>query len=190
MVRVGAGLAAALVVLVLAGLLASRVVDLRYVNIPVLHPYPPSGYIQNPFNPTDRADLIPAAAAAKVKADLLADGKIEVDAAATGDSSMLATVETGRSLAAVMGILDANAKRGVVEKSSTALASVIVGRLADPSDGSITWCVEERGTTTLTYVRRDTGAIAEQTSFRIVGKFWLVKQGARYLIADRMVTSQ
>src|SRR5579864_1812495 len=72
-----AAVAAALIVLfaVLTGLVFSgRLGDLRYANIPVLHPYPPAGYYLNPFNPGDRGDLINAGQANRVKADLLADG--------------------------------------------------------------------------------------------------------------------
>ena len=36
----------------------TRLGDLRYTNIPLVHPYPPAGFYQNPFNPGDRGDLV------------------------------------------------------------------------------------------------------------------------------------
>ena len=190
MARVAVGVAIALVAVLLLGVAISRMVDLRYLNVPVLHPYPPAGYEQNPFNPTNRADLISTAEAAKVKADLLADGKIEVDAAATGDGSHLGQGELGRSLDAIKAIIQSNLDRGLLEKSSTRLDSVVAGHLADPNDATIVWCVEEHGTTTLTYLRRDDGAVTELRSFPFEGRFWVVNRGGRYLIADRVVTER
>ena len=35
-----------------------RLAELRYLNVPLLHPYPPAGYVQNPFNPSDKGDLL------------------------------------------------------------------------------------------------------------------------------------
>src|SRR5713101_10146913 len=87
------GLAAAIVVLILGGIAVlgatGRLGDLRYANIPVIHPWPPSGYYQNPFNPADRGDLVDTAQASKVKADLQADGEIELQATRSGDGSHL-----------------------------------------------------------------------------------------------------
>jgi hypothetical protein len=165
----------------------SRLVDLRYVNVPMLHPYPPSGYEQNPFNPSDRGDLIPSAQAARVKSDLLEDGKIEVAAAATGDGAKLDGAETGRALTSILGILDSNARAGVVEKAETKLQSVSSGRLADPNDATITWCVEERGMASVTYLRRDTGAVSRSVSYPFLARYWLVLQHGRYVIADSLV---
>ena len=77
--RTVAVVAVALVIFGIIGFLAAtgRLGDLRYANIPLVHPYPPAGFYQNSFNPTDRGDLINTATAAKVKSDLEADGQIE-----------------------------------------------------------------------------------------------------------------
>src|SRR6202521_3119753 len=50
-----------------------RLAELRYLNVPLLHPYPPAGYGQNPFNPGGRSDLISVSEAGRVKTDLLKD---------------------------------------------------------------------------------------------------------------------
>jgi hypothetical protein len=187
-VRVAAGLGIGLVALLLLGVLASRLVDLRYVNVPLVHPYPPTGYAQNPFNPTDHADLIPTAEAATVRADLLADGKIEIDALATGDGSHLGQAETGPSLQSALSLLQSNAAHGIFQTTTNRLDRVEVGRLADPNNAAATWCVEEQGTATLTFLRRDSGAVASTQTIAFTGRFWLIKVGARYLILDRLVT--
>ena len=78
------GLAAAIIVLILGGVLAlaatGQLGDFRYLNVPLVHPWPPTGYYQNPFNPTDRGDIVSASEAAKVKNDLVADGQVELQA--------------------------------------------------------------------------------------------------------------
>src|SRR5437879_1232428 len=86
-------LIAFLVVAVLV--ITGRLGDLRYTNIPLVHPYPPAGYYQNPFNPGDRGDLVSAAQAARVKADLVSDGLTELRAVEAGDSSLVAQADTG-----------------------------------------------------------------------------------------------
>ncbi len=30
---------------------SGRLGELKYLNVPLIHPYPPAGYIQNPFDP-------------------------------------------------------------------------------------------------------------------------------------------
>src|ERR1700682_6745723 len=52
-----------------------RLAELRYLNVPILHPYPPAGYEQNPFNPGDKGNLINVATAAQEKADAHRDGQ-------------------------------------------------------------------------------------------------------------------
>src|SRR5919108_4560138 len=65
--------------LVFAWLAATgRLADLRYLNVPVIHPYPPAGYVQNPFNPGDKGDLISVSEASRVKTDLVRDGQLEL----------------------------------------------------------------------------------------------------------------
>src|SRR5438445_12025673 len=68
------GVSTAAVVLVLwlafAWLAATgRLADLRYLNVPILHPHPPAAYGQNPFTPGHKGDLINVAQAPQLKAD-------------------------------------------------------------------------------------------------------------------------
>ena len=170
---------------ILGGLAASgRFGDLRYASIPWLRPWPPAGTYQNPFNPTDRGDLINSAEASRVKSDLVADGKVEVDAFGRGQTDPLASALTGQALAkATQGVL-ANNHAGLFEQGQTKLESIQVGRLDDPNDTSIHWVVEEKGVSTLTFVDQATGQVARQQSFRFDGKYWMVLVNGRYLIAD------
>src|ERR1700736_5592436 len=85
-----------------------RLAELRYLNVPVLHPYPPAGYVQNPLNPRDRGNLINVAQAAQVKADLARDGQLELRAAETGDGSLALQSDTGRALQALTALIDQN----------------------------------------------------------------------------------
>jgi hypothetical protein len=188
-------LAAILVLLVVAGTVAGlslsgRLGDLRYLNIPLVHPYPPQGYVQNPFNPTDRGDLISAAEAAKVRGDLVADGQIELRAFQTGDASLLAQSDTGRSLSTLQAVIAQNKAAGISESFENHITSVRVGRLPDPNDPSITWCVEEVGTSTITLTSTTTGAVVRQYSIKFDDKFWLVAASGHYLIADALVQSE
>jgi hypothetical protein len=173
-----------------AGALAIGVVDIRYANIPVVHPYPPAGWMQNPFNPSDRSDVVSIAQAARAKRDLLADGQVEISAAGTGDTSRIAEADTARSLDSVRQLLAANASADVLQETKVHLDSVTVGKLADPNDRAISWCLEEYGSTTLTFVQKRDGAIARTNTMHFKGRFWLVNVNGRYLIADRLVTSQ
>jgi len=175
----------------LAGLsLSGRLGDLRYVNIPLIHPYPPQGYVQNPFNPGDRGDLINVSEAAKVQSDLAADGQIELRAFQTGDASLLAQSDTGNSLSKLQAVIAQNKASGISESFENHLTSVRAGRLPDPNDSSITWCVEEVGTSTVTLTSTSTGAIVRQYSIKFDDKFWLVAVSGHYLIADALVQSQ
>src|SRR3989440_13048381 len=62
-----------------------RPAELRYLNVPLLHPYPPAGYAQNPFNPRDKGAPVSGSEARRGKADLLADGQTELLAREKGD---------------------------------------------------------------------------------------------------------
>lgn len=186
-------LMAAVVIIVIFGIVAGlavsgRLGDLRYANIPVVHPWPPAGYYQNPFNPADKGDLVNAQEAAAVKADLLADGQVELQAVATGDGSRLSGADTGNALVAVENVLATNAAAGVVERQQTHLTSVIVGRLADPNNQAVTWCVQEKGTGTLSRVSTADGKVLSTQSLAVVAKFWLVRVGRRWLITDSQIS--
>ena len=188
------GLVAAVIVLILGSVAALGVTgqlgELRYLNIPLIHPWPPSGYYQNPFNPTDRGDIVNASDATKVKNDLVADGQIELQAVRTGDGSMLSQADTGRNLARLRSVLARNAADGVTEDIANQITKTIVGKLADPNDLSITWCVEEVGTSRVTYTRTADGSVARVELLAFDDRFWLVKQDGRYLIADVQISSR
>jgi len=188
------GLAAAVVVLILGTVAVlgatGHVGDLRYVNIPLLHPWPPAGYYQNPFNPTDRGDIVSASEAAKVKNDLVADGQVELQADRAADGSLLAGADTGNRLTKLRAALEQNRAAGVSEDFTNQLTSVRAGKLADPNDASVTWCVEEVGTSRITLTSLTNGQIIRQYTIRFDDKFWMVLVGGRYLITDAEVQTE
>jgi hypothetical protein len=190
--RTVAVVAVALVIFGIIGFLAAtgRLGDLRYANIPLVHPYPPAGFYQNSFNPTDRGDLINAATAAKVKSDLVADGQIELQATRTGDGSHLTEADAGNNLARLKSVLARNAAGGVTEDFTNQLSKVTVGKLVDPNDRTVTWCVEEIGTSRITYSRTSDGSVVSQQLIKFDDRFWLVDQGGHYLITDVQVATQ
>ena len=188
------GLAAAIIVLILGGVLAlaatGQLADLRYLNIPLVHPWPPAGYYQNPFNPTDRGDIVNASEAAKVKNDLVADGQIELQADRAADGSLLVGADTGNRLTKLRAALEQNRAAGVSEDFTNQLTSVRVGKLADPNDASVTWCVEEVGTSRITLTSLTNGQLIRQYTIRFDDKFWMVLVGGRYLITDAAVQTE
>ena len=190
--RTVAVVAVALVIFGIVGFLAAtgRLGDLRYANIPLVHPYPPAGFYQNSFNPTDRGDLINSATAAKVKSDLVADGQIELQATRTGDGSHLTEADAGNNLARLKSVLARNAAGGVTEDFTNQLSKVTVGKLVDPNDRTVTWCVEEIGTSRITYSRTSDGSVVSQQLIKFDDRFWLVNQGGHYLITDVQVATQ
>ena len=187
------GLAAAIVVLILGGIAVlgatGRLGDLRYANIPVIHPWPPAGYYQNPFNPTDRGDLVNASDAAKVKGDLVSDGQVELRAYQTSDGSLLQGADTGNRLAKLRSALDQNHAAGVFQDFKNQLTTVRVGKLVDPNDSSVTWCVEEIGTSRITLTKAADGSVVQQFSISFDDKFWMKSVAGRYLITDAEVHS-
>ena len=188
------GLAAAIIVLILGGVLAlaatGQLGDLRYLNVPLVHPWPPAGYYQNPFNPTDRGDIVNASEAAKVKNDLVADGQVELQADRAADGSLLAGADTGNRLTKLRAALEQNRAAGVSEDFTNQLTSVRVGKLADPNDASVTWCVEEVGTSRITLTSLTNGQVIRQYTIRFDDKFWMVLVGGRYLITDAAVQTE
>jgi hypothetical protein len=181
-------LIAFVVVAVLA--LTGRMGDLRYANIPLVRPYPPAGYYQNPFNQGDHGDLVNSSDASRVKADLLSDGAIQLDALARSDASQLPTSASGGFLINLQRLVASNSAKGLVEQEKDQLNSVLVGRLRDPNDPSATWCVQESGTGTSKLVDKASGKVLSQQAFRFQSKFWLVRSGGRYLIVDAQINSQ
>ena len=188
------GLAAAIIVLILGGVLTlaatGQLGDLRYLNVPLVHPWPPTGYYQNPFNPTDRGDIVSASEAAKVKNDLVADGQVELQADRAADGSLLPGADTGNRLTKLRAALEQNRAAGVSEDFTNQLTSVRVGKLVDPNDASVTWCVEEVGTSRITLTSLTNGQVIRQYTIRFDDKFWMVLVGGRYLITDAAVQTE
>jgi hypothetical protein len=170
------------------GLAASgRLGDFRYMNLPG-HPYPPSGYVVNPFG-NDRGDLVRAADATKVKADFLADGRVELQAVLTGDPSVLSQSTTGNALTALGQVIATNKQAGIVEREDIHITSITVGRLVDPNRIEVSWCVEETGTGTIARISQASGATIGTQTVHFRNRFWLVQVGDRYLITDVLINS-
>lgn len=167
-----------------------RLAGLQYLNLPPLHPYPPAGYVQNPFNPGDKGDLISVAEAARVKADLVQDGQLELQALEVGDPSLLSAADVGRAKEAGVALISQNNAAGLFEREQIKLEDIRVGRLADPNDSSIVWMVEERGMGTISYYAKSTGSLVKQQTLRFDAKYWLQKVGEHYLIADVLISAQ
>jgi len=188
------GLAAVVLVLILGSIAVlgatGQLSDLRYLNIPLIHPWPPAGNYQNPFNPTDRGDIVNASQAAKVKSDLVEDGQLELKAYRSSDGSLLDGADTGNRLVKLRAALVQNHAAGVSEDFTNQLTSVRVGKLADPNDASVTWCVEEVGTSRITLTNAANGQTIRQYTIRFDDKFWMVLVGGRYLITDAEVQSE
>jgi hypothetical protein len=194
--RRGGGLLAGLLltaVVVVAAIgwlsVTGRLAGLQYANIPIVHPYPPAGQFVNPFT-GDPRDLVSSSDTAKVKADFLADGKLQLDAYARGDPSALPQTATGRALVKARDVLAQNTAHGVLEQDQVHLDRVIVGRLADPNDSSIDWCVREVGSGTLVLISKTTGRVASSQPIRFDSKYWMSRVGDRYLITDVLITTQ
>jgi len=188
------GLAAVVLVLILGSIAVlgatGQLSDLRYLNIPLIHPWPPAGNYQNPFNPTDRGDIVNASQAAKVKSDLVEDGQVELKAYRSSDGSFLDGADTGNRLVKLRAALVQNHAAGVSEDFTNQLTSVRVGKVADPNDASVTWCVEEVGTSRITLTNAANGQTIRQYTIRFDDKFWMVLVGGRYLITDAEVQSE
>jgi hypothetical protein len=189
--RIVAGLLAAAVVVAGIGWfsLSGRLASLQYTNVPVLHPYPPAGYFVNPYT-GDPRDLLNSAEASRVKADLLRDGQLQVDALAQGSATVLSQTATGNYLAKLDETVATNNAQGVVYREQHQVDSMTVGRLGDPNSPTfITWCVEESGSGAATYVNKLSGQSVSAYRFRFRNRFWLARVGDRYLVADAAISS-
>lgn len=175
----------ALFVAVVVG--ALNFTNLQHASFPG-HPYPPAGYYRNPFPGSD--ELVNSADAARVKADLMDDGWIELQALEQGDANALAGADAGNRLDRLRQLIDANNKSGVVEHEDVRLQAITVGHLPDPNDpiGTV-WCVEERGTGTITYLSKATRQPLRSQSVTFDNRFWLRRVNRRYLIADAEIHS-
>lgn len=184
-----AGLIALLVVLGLWAFASGWLGGLRYESFPG-HPYPPTGYYQNPFNPKDRGDLINATQASSVKADLLGDGDLELQAIGSGDPALLGPADAGNRLARLQQIISDNTKAGVTARQVTKFDSIVVGRQSDPNSPGITWCVEEKGRATITYLAKASGQTLREESFAFDDRYWLSDRGGHFLIVDAEIINR
>jgi hypothetical protein len=160
---------------------------LRHSSFPG-HPYPPSGFVQNPFS-SKPDDLLNVTDVARMKAEFSRDGNIDVQAIERGDTTTLSQARTGRALDNLRQFIESNNAQGIVERQQVKDDVVVVGRLSDPNDPRITWCVEERGSATVTDVVKSGGRVARTNTVRFGNRIWLVQVDGRYLIADVEVLS-
>ncbi|MDQ6883762.1 MAG: hypothetical protein M3077_05925 [Candidatus Dormibacteraeota bacterium] len=167
-----------------------RLADFRYLNVPILHPYPPAGYIQNPFNPADKGDLISVPEAARVKADLIRDGQLELRSAETGDVTFAQQSDTGKALDTLTALIQQNSSQGIVERVQNKFDSVVAGHLADPNDSHVVWAVKETGSATVSYLAKSDQHLLRQEAVRFENTFWLVLKGDHYLIIDALVQTK
>jgi hypothetical protein len=194
--RGGRGLAVALVLLatlIVAGVgwasLTGRLASLQYANVPIVHPYPRAGLYVNPYT-GDPRDLVSSSEAAKVKADFLHESQQQLDAFARGDRSILPQTATGRFLSKLDESLMSNNASGILEQEQDHIDAVVIGRLADPNAPStINWCVEERGSGQTNFVQKSTGSTTRKLSFHFRSRYWMVRVGDRYVMADAMISS-
>jgi uncharacterized protein RhaS with RHS repeats len=185
---VAAGVAGILCLLLLVTWLTagSGFAQLGYLNFPG-HPYPPTGFYRNPFS-TNQGDLINAAEAARVKADWQADGQQSLNALATGDDSMLDRSITGTFLSDFRDRIRQNNRDGVAEREQNQPVTDLVGRLTDPPENKLAWCVEEKASGASDLIDKATGQVLGHRTYRYDTKFWLVRIDGRYLITNAHIS--
>jgi hypothetical protein len=187
---IAAGIILALWAVFIGLAISGRLGELRYLNVPLLHPYPPAGYVQNPWNTGDKGDLISRGEAERVKTDLARDGQIELQALERGNPAAHADADTGRASASLSALIAKNNSAGVIERETVHVAEIVVGRSADPNDQSITWLVQERGSATIADYSKSTNSLVRKQSINFLARYWLQRVGGRYLIADVLITPQ
>ena len=166
---------------------ASTYGPLRRTSFPG-HPYPPAGYVQNPFS-SNPDDLLSKADVARVRAEFDRDSQVDLQAVATGDATVVSQARTGAALDSLRKVVEANNAQGIAEREQIKDDAVVVGRLPDPNDPRVVWCVEERGSGTNTYFVKSTGQSVRTETVSFDHRIWLVADGDRYLITDVEVLS-
>jgi hypothetical protein len=161
---------------------ASRYGDLRHASFPG-HPYPPPGTYLNPFS-KNPDDLVNAAEAARVRASFEKDSQIDLQAVERGDAALLTQVRSGNALNSLRQLVETNNAQGIAEREQVKDDALLVGRLPDPNDQRLTWCVEERGTGAITYFTKATGQVIRTQTAAFDHRTWLALVGDRYLITD------
>ncbi len=161
---------------------------LRQTSFPG-HPYPPVGFVQNPFS-SNSDDLLSAADVARVRSEFDRDSQVDLKAVESGDTAILTQARTGNALESLRKLIDANNAQGIAEREQIKDDAIVVGRLPDPNDPQhVTWCVEERGSGTNTYFVRSTGQIVRTQTVSFDHRSWLAANGDRYLVTDVQVLS-
>jgi hypothetical protein len=178
-------LMAAFIVVLVA---ASGIGPLRYASFPG-HPYPPAGYVQDPFS-TNPDDMLSTADVARVRSDFERDGSVELDAFATGNAGVLSQADAGGRLQTLRQLVAQNSAAGIVQRYENHVRSIVVGRRATPAGTSITWSVDEQGTAALADVEKATGTVLRTRSYRFDSRFWLAMGGGRYLITDAAISNE
>ena len=166
---------------------ASTYGPLRHASFPG-HPFPPSGYVVNPFTHSPD-DLLSTSDVARVRAEFDRDSRIDLEAVATGDTGVLSQARTGAALDSIRKLVEANNAQGIAEREQIKDDAVVVGRLPDPNDPRVVWCIEERGSGTNTYFLKSTGQTVRTETVSFDHRIWLVAAGDRYLITDVEVRS-
>jgi hypothetical protein len=185
---VAAGVAGILCLLLLVTWLTagSGFAQLGYLNFPG-HQYPPTGFYRNPFS-NDPGDLINASEAARVKADWKVDGDQSLKALATGDDSTLEQSMTGSSLADFRVRIKQNNDNGFAEREQNQPITDVVGKLMDPSENRLAWCVEEKASGASDLIDKSTGRVVGHKTYHYDTKFWLVMVDGRYLITNAHIS--
>jgi len=176
---------AAVLVALFAAMIAVASVSgpLRHTNFPG-HPYPPPGFVQNPFS-SNPDDLLNVADVARVRTEFERDSQIDLQAVERGDTGILAQARTGNALGSLRKLIDTNNAQGIAEHEQVKDDSVIVGQLSDPGGPpQVKWCVEERGTGIITYFLKSTGNVVRTQTIPFDYRIWLAQAGDRYLITD------
>jgi hypothetical protein len=95
--------------------LSGRLAGFQYTNVPLFHPYPPPGHFVNPYTGDPRY-ILSSVEAARVRAELLRDGELQLDALARGDPKMLPQIATGNFLVKLIQSVAANDAKGIMER--------------------------------------------------------------------------
>ena len=144
--------------------------------------------MQNPFS-SNPDDLLSAADVARVRLEFDRDSQIDLNAVESGDTAILAQARTGNALDSLRKLIDSNNARGLAEREQIKDDAIIVGRLPDPNDPRVKWCVEERGSGTNTYFVKSTAQSVRTETVSFDHRIWLIADGHRYLITDVEVLS-
>src|SRR5438874_1715322 len=75
-------------------------------------------------------------------------------------------------------------------RQRTRLESVVARSSPEPRDSSMQWVVEEKGPATTTRHSKANDTLVSSQAVRVDAKFWMLKVGNHYLIADVLINSQ